>query len=43
METKKLTTRRAFLKYAAIAGSGAALAACGGTAPATEAPVAEAP
>jgi len=39
---KKLTTRRDFLKLAAITGSGMALAACGGQAPTTEAPAAPA-
>ncbi len=45
MEGKKLTTRRDFLKLAAIASSGAALAACSAPtpAPAPEAPAAEAP
>ena len=39
---KKLTTRRDFLKFAAITGSGMALAACGGQAPAA-APAAQEP
>ena len=38
---KKLTTRRDFLKFAAITGSGMALAACGAPAAAPEAPAAE--
>jgi ABC-type glycerol-3-phosphate transport system substrate-binding protein len=43
MEEKKFTTRRGFLKLAAITGSGLALAACAPKAPAPEAPAAQEP